>query len=127
MCSARRGGRRCAVASLSDNASWTSAPSRACGGQVAETDRAACGLANVLSRKRRSISPVAEPPPVVALGAVAEPPMAVNPLQLDLAPAERHLRKRIRRSDERPGLLRISRRSGHARVIVVRRVARPGV
>src|SRR5262245_51591113 len=43
----------------------------------------------------RRFSPVAEPPPVVVLGGLAEPPVAVHPLELDRAPAQRDFRERI--------------------------------
>src|SRR5262249_13973331 len=60
----------------------------------------------------RPLSPVAEPPPVVLGGHLAEPPVAVVPLQLHRPPARRHLREGVARPDVRPGLVRVSGRVG---------------
>src|SRR5260370_33968565 len=71
--------------------------------------------------------PVSQPPPIIMVGVPAIPPVAVFPGQLDRSPAKRNLGEWIGGSNERPGLVRILVRIGHAGVVVVWGVGGPGV
>src|SRR5438874_12970329 len=76
---------------------------------AAATPRRGAALADrgrmMITRCGWPISPVAQLPPVVLAADLAEPPVPVVPLQLHRPPAQRHLRVRINRADERPRLV----------------------
>src|SRR5437773_4535078 len=69
--------------------------------------------------------PVSQAPPIIMVGVPAIPPVAVFPGQLDRSPAKRNLGEWIGGSDERPGLVRVLVRIGHARVVAVWGVSGP--